>query len=600
MLLARELRRLAAILAADVVGYSRLMGRDESGTLARLKAHRSERLEPALARHGGRLVKLTGDGALVEFASAADALNAAIEFQQAMAVANFDDPQHCRIIFRIGVHVGDVIVDGDDLYGDGVNVAARLEGEAPPGGIVISGNARDAVANRRDASFRDVGDLSLKNIERPVRAFQVVLERGDETAGVVRTQTDSAVLPVMPSEGPSIAVRPFAVLAEDKSLAFLADGLAEDVIALLARIPGFFVISRASSFAFRNPETQVSVIARQLGVRYVLEGSLRVVGEQVRVSTNLVEAATGRMLWSGKFDAGRSETLDLQDDIARGIIVELEPALTRAEIAVIRRQRPENVDAWGCYRQAMGALGGGGWSEHAAAEADGFLRRALELDGNFALARAQLALVSALAQTTGLVEPSAGQKALALAEAEAAVAADAGSSEVLGYAGCAIADLGQRERGVEILKQAVDLDPSNAQAHVALGAAVALARDLDGGIVRMRHGIRLSPRDHRLAFWGWALGSFLLLAKRPVEAIEEARLAARRDPRLHLPLVLEALALVATGQTDRAASTLNAAKRLRPKLTLQEIERSHGRRAAQVLAFVWEAPQTSWQPGPPG
>jgi adenylate cyclase len=592
MLLTRELRRLAAILAADVVGYSRLMGRDESGTLARLKAHRSERLEPALARHGGRLVKLTGDGALVEFASAVDALNAAIEFQQAMAVANFDDPQDCQIIFRIGVHVGDVIVDGDDLYGDGVNVAARLEGEAPPGGIVISGNTRDAVANRRDASFRDVGDLSLKNIERPVRAFQVVLERGDGTAGVVRTQTDGTVPPVLPSEGPSIAVRPFAVLTEDTSLAFLADGLAEDVIALLARIPGFFVISRASSFAFRNPETPASVIARQLGVRYVLEGSLRVVGEQVRVSTNLVEAATGRILWSGKFDAGRSETLDLQDDIARGIIVELEPALTRAEIAVIRRQRPENVDAWGCYRQATGALGGGGWSEHAVAEADGFLRRALDLDGNFALARAQLALVSALAQTTGLVEPSAEQTALALAEAEAAVAADPGSSEVLGYAGCAISDLGLRERGVEILKQAVDIDPSNAQAHVALGAALALARDLDGGIVRMRHGIRLSPRDHRLAFWGWVLGGFLLLAKRPVEAIEEARLAARRDPRLHLPLVLEALALVATGQTERAATMLNAAKRLRPKLTLQEIERSHGRRAAQVLAFIWEAPQT--------
>lgn len=248
--MARELRRLAAILAADVVGYSRLMGRDESGTLARLKVHRSERLEPALARHGGRLVKLTGDGALVEFASAVDALNAAIEFQQAMAVANFDVPQDCQIIFRIGVHVGDVIVDGDDLYGDGVNVAARLEGEAPPGGIVISGNTRDAVANRRDASFRDVGDLSLKNIERPVRAFQVIVEQGDGTAGVVPAQTDGAVPPVIPSEGPSIAVRPFAVLAEDTSLAFLADGLAEDVIALLARMPGFFVIYRASSFAF--------------------------------------------------------------------------------------------------------------------------------------------------------------------------------------------------------------------------------------------------------------------------------------------------------------------------------------------------------------
>jgi tetratricopeptide (TPR) repeat protein len=271
---------------------------------------------------------------------------------------------------------------------------------------------------------------------------------------------------------------------------------------------------------------------------------------------------------------------------------ELEPALTRAEIAVIRRQRPENVDAWGYYRQAAGALGGGGWNENAVVEAEKFLRRALDLDSNFALARAQLALVWALTQTTGLVNSSAEQKALALAEAEAAVAADAGSSEVLGYAGCAISDLGQKERGIEILKQAIDIDPSNAQAHVALGAALALARDLDEGICRMRHGIRLSPRDHRLAFWGWVLGNFLLLGKRPLEAIEEARIAARRDPRLHLPLILEALALATTGQTDRAASALKAAKRLRPKLTLQEIERSHGRRAAQVLAGIWDAPQT--------
>ena len=259
-----------------------------------------------------------------------------------------------------------------------------------------------------------------------------------------------------------------------EGLEFLANGLAEDVTTLLARVPGFFVISRASSFAFRNPETPTSVIAKQLGVRYVLEGSIRGAGNQVRVSTQLAEAATGRVLWSGKFEAARTETLELQDDIARGIMIELEPALTRAEVAVVRRQRPDNFDAWGCYHQAIDALGGHGWNEQAVTEALDFLRRALELDGKFALARAQLALLCALEQATGLVERSEARVQEALAAAEMAIADDPGSSEVLGYAGCALSDLGQLERGAEILRQACEMDPSNAQSQVALGAALAL------------------------------------------------------------------------------------------------------------------------------
>ena len=391
-----------------------------------------------------------------------------------------------------------------------------------------------------------------------------------------------------PAEGLSIAVRPFMVLSEDRGLEFLANGLAEDIIALLARVPGFFLISRASSFAFHNPETPTSVIARQLGVRYVLEGSVRGAGDEVRVLSQLVEAATGRVLWSGKFEVARAERLELQDDIARGIIIELEPALTRAEIAVIRRQRPENIDAWGCYHQATGALGGSGWNEDAVSEAQKFLRRALELDGNFALARAQLALLSALAQNTGLLEHSVERTQDALAAAEMAIATDAGSSEVLGYAGCALCDLGQVERGAEILRQAVEIDPSNAQAEVALGAALALMGDLDTGIAHMRHGIKLSPRDRRLGFWGWALGAFLLRANRVEEALEEARIAARRDPRLYLPLILEAIAQVALGRADLGRSALMSARRIRPKLTQREIEISHGRRAARILSAIWD------------
>jgi adenylate cyclase len=584
---ARVERRLAAVLAADVAGYSRLMGADEEGTLAALRAHQRELLDPKIAEFRGRIVKTTGDGLLIEFGSVVDATHCAMDVQRGMTERNVSVPPDKRLEFRIGINVGDVIVQDNDIFGDGVNVAARLEGIAEPGGVVISASAHDAVINRIKAEFRDLGALSLKNIERPVRALQVVFVSGDranaDAIQSVRPQSGG------PTAGLSIAVRPFIVLSEDRGLEFLANGLAEDVIALLARVPGFFLISRASSFAFQNLETPTSVIAGQLGVRYVVEGSVRGAGDQVRVSTQLAEAATGRILWSGKFEATRAETLELQDEIARGIMIELEPALTQAEIRVIRRQRPENVDAWGYYRQAAGALGGGGWNEQAVSEAQNFLQRALDLDANFALARAQLALLSALAQNTGLVEHSTVHAQEALEAAEMAIAADAGSSEVLGYAGCALSDLGHTKRGLEILRQAVEIDPSNAQAEVALGAALAMLGDLDAGIARMRHGIRLSPRDRRLGFWGWLLGMFLLRADRTGEALEEALVAARRDPRLYLPPILEAVAQATLGRAELARAALVSARRIRPNLTRQEIERSHGRRAARTLSGVWDA-----------
>jgi adenylate cyclase len=579
-------RRLVAILAADVAGYSRLMGADEEGTLASLRAHRRDFLDLKVAEHRGRIVKSAGDGLLVEFASVVDATRCALDVQRGMKERNISVPQDNRLEFRIGINVGDVITEDGDIFGDGVNIAARLEGIAEPGGIIISAIAHDAAIHRVNAEFRDLGELSLKNIERPVRAFRVMFEP-DNRPSAARAVPDT-IGALGPPERPSIAVRPFVVLAEDRGLEFLANGLAEDVTALLARVPGFFLISRASSFAFRNPETPTSVVAQQLGVRYVLEGTVRGAGDQVRVSTQLADAATGRILWFGKFKAPRAETLELQDDIARGIIMELEPALTRAEVAVIRRQRPDNVDAWGCYHQAIDALGGHGWNEQTVVEVRDFLRRALELDSSFALARAHFALVSAIAQNIGLVERSAELTQEALAAAEMAIADDPGSSEVLGYSGCALSDLGHRKRGADVLRQASEMDPSNAQAEVALGAALAMLGDRDAGIKHMHLGIKISPRDRRLGFWGWVLGGFLLRANRAREALEEAQIAARRDPRLHLPLILEAAAQATLGRTELARAALMSARRIRPKLTQREIAISHGRRAAKVLAGVWD------------
>jgi len=268
---AREQRKLTAILAADVVGYSRLMGRDESGTLARLREHRRERLEPALARYGGRLVKLTGDGALIEFASAVDALSAAIETQQAVADTNKARSEAEQIVFRMGLHLGDLIVDGDDLYGDGVNIAARLEGEAPAGGIVISRNVHDAVLGRLKASYEDLGSLTLKNIERSVQAFGVMWEPSDwhllVTSEITSALMAAPKVPLPLPDKPSIAVLPFQSISGDAEQEYFADGIAEDVITTLSKIEHLMVIARTSSFVFKGQARDIREIGRILGVR---------------------------------------------------------------------------------------------------------------------------------------------------------------------------------------------------------------------------------------------------------------------------------------------------------------------------------------------
>ena len=330
----RVVRRLAAILAADVAGYSRLMGRDEDGTLARLKAHRTERLEPILARHGGRLVKLTGDGALVEFASAVDALGAAIEFQQAMADANRNQPEDTRIVFRVGLHLGDLIVDGDDLYGDGVNVAARLEAETPPGGIVISGDVHNAVAGKLKATFDDLGSLALKNIDRPVQAFGVKWEAADWKVLAPVTAVPRVAATPPPADArlalpdkPSIAVLPFQNMSGDPEQEYFADGMVEEIITALSRIRWLFVIARNSSFTYKGQAVDVKQVGRELGVRYVLEGSVRKGGGRVRITAQLIDAANSAHLWADRFDGALEDVFELQDRVASSVAGVIEPAL---------------------------------------------------------------------------------------------------------------------------------------------------------------------------------------------------------------------------------------------------------------------------------
>ena len=336
-------RRLAAVLAADAAGYSRLMGADEEGTLARLNAHRREFLEPTVAEHNGRIVKRTGDGILIEFGSAVDATRCAIQAQRGMAQRNKDVPADQRIEIRIGIHVGDIIVEEGDIFGDGVNIAARLEGIAEPGGICISDDTFRQVRGKIDAAFEDAGEQQLKNIEQPLRVYRILL--GGATAKGWRTLASS--------DRPSIAVLPFQNMSGDPGQEYFVDGIVEDIITGLSRMKWLFVIARNSSFTYKGRAVDVKQAGRELSVRYVLEGSLRKAGDRVRVTCQLIETASGTHVWAERYDRPLGDIFALQDEITLSVVGAIEPSLRQAEIERAKRKRPENLDAYDLYLRAL-------------------------------------------------------------------------------------------------------------------------------------------------------------------------------------------------------------------------------------------------------
>lgn len=399
---------------------------------------------------------------------------------------------------------------------------------------------------------------------------------------------DPAPVPSSALERPTIAVLPLSVLSDDPRIGFFAQGLVEDVTALLARVPGFIVIANSSTKVFRDQPAPLQDVVRQLGVRFLVQGSVRPKADALRVSLQLIEATSARILWSAQFDSHAADATDAQEHIARGIISELEPELTRAEIAHIRRQRPDNLDAWAHYHEAIGALAAKGWSTEGLASARAGLRRSTTLDPDFGLSHSHYALLTILAAIVGMEPDTPDLRAEVLAAANAAIRLDDGSSEVLGYAGCALCDLGDYARGIDTLQRALELNPSNAQAHVAMGAALATNHHFDAGIERMRFGMKISPRDRRLGFWGWLLGCFLLRADRVEEALAEARASCRADPRFHLPHVLQAACLQRMGAPDEAVAALGAARQRRSQLSLTEVTQTHGRRVSTRLALLWD------------
>ncbi len=367
-------RRLTAILATDIAGYSRLMGADEEGTLAQMKTHRRELVDPKIAEHRGRIVKTTGDGMLVEFPSVVDAVRCAVDLQRAMAARNTGVADDKRIEYRVGGNVGDIIIDGGDIFGDGVNVAARLENMATPGGICVSERVQEDVRGRLDIGFDDQGEQQLKNIERPVRVFRVQLEVAPPAA--------RAALPI--PDKPSIAVLPFDSLSAGTDQEYLADGIVEAITAELSRIRSFFVIARNSALTYRGRAANVRDIGKKLGVAYLLEGSVQKAGNRLRITVQLIETDGGAHVWSARYDGTMDDIFDLQDRITEQVAGALQPSIRFAEIERSRRKRPQDLGAYDYAMRAMPHV----WAleKDESAKALDLLDKALEIDPAYPLA----------------------------------------------------------------------------------------------------------------------------------------------------------------------------------------------------------------------
>ena len=390
-------RRLAAIWAGDIAGYSRLMGVDEEGTLRQLKAHRKELVDPKITEHRGRIVKTTGDGMLVEFVSVVDAVRCAVDIQRGMAERNADVPADKRIEFRIGINVGDIIIDGDDIFGDGVNVAARLEALADPGGIMVSSVVHDQVRDKLSFGFEDMGEQTVKNIARPIGVHRVSL------AESVPPATFKSTAAVQPSTAnrPSIAVLPFANMSGDSEQEYFADGISEDIITGLSKLRWFLVIARNSSFIYKGKALDVKRAARELGVRYVLEGSVRKGGNRVRITAQLIDAATNNHIWADRYDGDLTDIFALQDEITKKVVAAIEPRLLEAEGIRSQSRSPGDLDAWDMVIQANSLFWRLTKSESEAAIA--LLKQAVERYPDYAPAHSMLAFALLFSRQVGWI-----------------------------------------------------------------------------------------------------------------------------------------------------------------------------------------------------
>src|SRR5215472_8483454 len=516
-----SVRRLTAILAADVAGYSRLTGEDEEGAHERLQAHLRELVNPKIAEHRGRIVKSTGDGLLAEFASVVDAVRCATEIQRGMVDREPEVPEERRIRFRIGINLGDVIAEGDDIFGDGVNIAARLEALAEPGGICVSRVVRDQVRDKLVVSFEDMGEQQVKNIKRPLRAYRVPIDGRDAIGSVPGNAAPSHDV-----IRPSIAVLPFNNVSGDAKQEYFVDGLTEDIITALSKWRWFLVIARNSTFVYKGKSVGSKQVGRDLAVSYVLEGSVRRAGRRLRVTTQLIDTATGMHLWAERYDRDMADVFEVQDDITSRVAAAIEPALSLAESQKVIAKRPEHMGAWDyCQR--------GFWHVNKGSAADGVMaldlfKKALALDPNLAEAHLGLARALIVQWDYRSVENLAPLVQQARTSALQALALDPENPQA--HYVLAQTDFWAGDVGAAIVhaRHSIDLNANFALGHFYLGVALSLVGRCKEAIASIDAGFRLSPRDPRTSTWLGNKARALYHLERYDEAIDAA-IAARRS-----------------------------------------------------------------------
>lgn len=554
-------RRLTTILAADLVGYSRLMAADEEGVIRRLRAARAEVVDPALAEAGGRIVKTMGDGLLVELASPVAAVRAALFVQRAMAAREFG-PEDQRLAFRIGVNLGDIVIDGDDILGDGVNVAARLETLAPPGGLCISRAVQEQVRGKLDAVLTPLGPQAVKNLPEPVEVWRVEVE------GV------AAASPIKAGVKPSIAVLPFDNMSRDADQDFLADGIVEDVITELSRFRDLTVIARNSSFSFRGTATDVRKIAQELGVRYVVEGSVRRAGDRLRLTAQLIDAADGSHVWADRWDRTMADLFDLQDELTRAIVTAVAPEISAHERTLARRKPTESLTAWELTQRAHAEYLR--YSPESIFRTKELAERAIAADPGNVPAHTLLARVHATDAFSGRSQDAGASLRLAHDAASRAIDLDSRSEAAFGAMGFVLAAQGRMHEALEALERARSLNPNNADvihmgAYVRLQPAIAEPKR---ALEDARLALRLSPTDP----FAWArrtvAGEALLQLgehEAALAELEPARTAPNADWK---PCIVAVVAALALGRRSLAEEMLAEARGRRSDLSLAIVRRA--------------------------
>jgi adenylate cyclase len=562
-------RRLAAVLAADVAGYSRLMGNDEEGTLARLKFLRKTLIDPAIASHRGRIVKTTGDGVLVEFASAVDAARSSAEVQRRMAEQNAAWPQEQRIQFRIGIHVGDIIIDDNDIFGDGVNIAARLEGIAEPGGVCISDDTHRQIRGKIDVTFDDMGEQNLKNIVEPMRAWQLRL--AGQAAPAIRPSLPPTPDLKLPDK-PSIVVLPFDNMSAEAGQDYLADGIVEAITAALSCIRSFFVIARSSAFTYKGRATNARDIGRELGVAYSLEGSLQKVGNRLRIIVQLIETEGGAHVWSSRFDGAIDEFFDLEDRITQQVAGALQPSIRIAEIKRSRRKRPQDL---GCYDYTMRAMPHV-WTleKDESTKALELLEKALTIDPEYPLALVLAGWCHAQRAVYTWVDDIEGSQAVARSLAERAADLSGDDPLVLAVLGAVHTFVRNHGTARVLLERAVSLDTNCAWAWSRLGWIENYSDQPDKAIENFERALRLSPIDPMNFNNYVGIGSAHEISERYEEAAALFRRALVERPNAVWIYRALAAALSGAGRIEEAKQALVEVLRYYPDLTISKVRQA--------------------------